>query len=59
MCSTRVDFESPHSCGHFDTKIKVATMKNIRARVFSNVVNPKCAPDGGQPLKGLNHVTTL
>ena len=30
----RVDSESPHSCGHFDTKIEVVTIKNIRARSF-------------------------
>ena len=32
-------------------------MKTIRARFFFNTVNPKCAPIGGEHLKGLNHVT--
>ena len=31
-------------------------MKNIGARIF-HWRNPKCAPVGGQPLQGLNHVT--
>ena len=38
-----VDSESPYSCGHFDTKIEVVTIKNNRA------VIPKCAPVGGEP----------
>ena len=50
MSSNRVDSESPHPCGHFDTKIEVVTMKNISARFF-NAVNSKCAPVGGEPPK--------
>ena len=48
MWSTRVDSESPYSCGHFDTKIEVVTMKKNRARFF-NAVNLKCNLVGGEP----------
>ena len=57
MSSTRVDSEIPPFRGHFDTKIKVVKRKNIRARVFSNALNLKCAPFGGQLRKGFNHIT--
>ena len=49
MWSTKVDSESPHLCGNFDTKIEVVTIENIRARFFFNAVNPKFAPVGGEP----------
>ena len=34
MWWNRVYSESPHPCGHFDTKIEVVTMTNISARFF-------------------------
>ena len=46
MWLNRVDSDSPHLCGHFDTKIEVVTMENISARFFT-AVNPKCDPVGG------------
>ena len=48
--SNQIDSESPHSCGHFDTKIEVFTMKNIRAKTNSNAAKPNCAAVGGEPL---------
>ena len=29
MWLTRVDYESPHLCGYFETQIEVVTMKNV------------------------------
>ena len=52
MWSARAYSERPHSCSHFDTKIKVVTIK-----FPPNTINPKCAPISEEPLKGLNHVT--
>ena len=49
MWSTREDLKSPHSCSHFDTKVEVVTIENIRASLFFNAMNQKCAPVGGKP----------
>ena len=35
--STKLDSESPHLFGHFDTKIEVVKTKNIRAIVFTTL----------------------
>ena len=48
MWSNRVYSESPHPCGHFDTKIEVLTMKKLELDFFK-AVNPKCAPVGREP----------
>ena len=50
--STKVVSERPHSCGHFDTKIKVVS-------IFSNGVNPMWTRVSGQPLKDLNTMTMV
>ena len=38
MWSNRVHSESPHLCGHFDTKIEEATIENIRGIFFSTLL---------------------
>ena len=48
MWSNRVYSESPHPCGHFETKIEVVTMKNISARFFQHH-EPKCNPANREP----------
>ena len=40
MWPTRVDSESPYLCGHFDTKIEVATIKIIALDFFQH-----CEPE--------------
>ena len=54
MWSIRIDSQTPNSCAHFDTKIKVITIKNNIARLFSKTVNRKC-----ERLESCNTMTTL
>ena len=52
MGLTRVDSENPHSYSRFDTKIKVVTMQNIRARFFPtpspSTIEPKRSTELGR-----------